>query len=394
MLPNERYPIGSQITWNGKTLTMTAEGWRAEVKPSMGRRCKKWDYRGPCSYLVTISTQRHALPPCPAGCRPPEWLQRVYASPARHPHLFGELSPEGPHIVLNALGQAVDGLIAALPDAFPELRIAAQVVMPNHVHFVVVVMDQMEQTLAQVIARWKSWVNRRYKTLALGIDERTSLGVEAPVFETGFTDGLLLDERRRQAAAAYVLDNPRRLYALTHNRACFTVVDTLRLPLQRPAEGGTREAARWWSYLPGLRHDPDELLAPMTDGVTFRAMGNTDLLRCPAKRQVQLSRSLPPDDIRAAVTEALIDGLGGTVMVSPCISEGEQRVARAVMEAGLPLIAILPTPMPDKPWGDYFDACARGQLLLLSPWRTRFALRRWASLLMNDMAAAIVAAQL
>lgn len=55
--------------------------------------------------------------------------------------------------------------------------------------------------------------------------------------------------------------------------------------------------------------------------------------------------------------------------VSGCISPGEQAVARAVREAGLPLIAIIPRGFGPyfKPKGAYFDACAAGRLIMFSP---------------------------
>ncbi len=59
----------------------------------------------------------------------------------------------------------------------------------------------------------------------------------------------------------------------------------------------------------------------------------------------------------------------GGVVVSGCISPGEQAIARAVREAGLPLIAIIPRGFGPcfKPGGAHFDACAEGKLLMLSP---------------------------
>ena len=85
----------------------------------------------------------------------------------------------------------------------------------------------------------------------------------------------------------------------------------------------------------------------------------------------------------------------GVVAVSPCISPGEKHVARAVMDAGYPLIVLFPQGIPPhtpeyKPYGKYFDACARGQLLILSPWEFRTTsepLTRWQCLLLNDIAA-------
>lgn len=50
-------PIGSQREHNGLLLTLTEDGWRAEVQHSMHRRCKGWDYCKPWTYLITLLPQ-------------------------------------------------------------------------------------------------------------------------------------------------------------------------------------------------------------------------------------------------------------------------------------------------------------------------------------------------
>lgn len=84
---------------------------------------------------------------------------------------------------------------------------------------------------------------------------------------------------------------------------------------------------------------------------------------------IQVSRRASPIDIENKVNEALLFGARGGVVVSGCISPGEQAVARAVREANHPLIVIVPRGFGPyfKPSGPYFDACAAGRLLMLSP---------------------------
>ena len=99
------------------------------------------------------------------------------------------------------------------------------------------------------------------------------------------------------------------------------------------------------------------------------AVGNAFLAESPNKLLIQVYRRATPAEIAAKTEEALLFGNRGGVIVSGCISPGEQAVARAVREAGLPLIAIIPRGFGPyfKPSGAYFDACADGKLLMLSP---------------------------
>ena len=99
------------------------------------------------------------------------------------------------------------------------------------------------------------------------------------------------------------------------------------------------------------------------------AVGNAFLAESPNKLLIQVSRRATPAEIAAKTEEALLFGNRGGVIVSGCISPGEQAVTRAVREAGLPLIAIIPRGFGPyfKPSGAYFDACADGKLLMLSP---------------------------
>lgn len=84
-------------------------------------------------------------------------------------------------------------------------------------------------------------------------------------------------------------------------------------------------------------------------------------------------------------------GRHGGVLVSPCIAPGEREIARAALDAGLPLIVILENGFPSmyKPPGMYFEACAKGLLLMLAPWpyhADRRAITRQQCLELNAMA--------
>ena len=129
-------------------------------------------------------------------------------------------------------------------------------------------------------------------------------------------------------------------------------------------------------------------------GLPMAAMGNPALLAAPTKLQVQCSRHLYPWEIEQRKQTFLAAGREGAVIVSPCISPGEQQIATACMAAGVPLIVLLLKGFPPffKPQPRYLEACSVGRLLMLAPypWQNeKLTDMRARCLRLNDLAAAI-----
>ena len=460
-------PIGTKVTSHGIELTMTEEGWRAEIQHTMMRRCRNWDYHRPWTYLLTIACQHHDTPPMPQGIsneegtllplpdgwQYPQWLEALYARKGR-PHLFGTLAgetEEDARIVLNAFGQKVEELIEELPRRYPQLRVLEHVVMPNHLHMVIRVVERLpeKEHLGVLVNRFKSAVNREYKMLALGLPDTTRMdlsyqkrgggensqptagrmpagrtpagrnghGSKNPkiglVFEPGFNDRILFRKGQLQRMMQYCKDNPRRLWQVVHNRQYFERLMRVGIALPYLAAGGTKGHARWSGEANGLLDrvvlcsqpatENSQPMAESTELVTFSIMGNRNLLAVPEKMQIQCSRKADETEIATLAAEVLEACSHGVVPVSPCISPGEKAVARAVLEAGWPLIVLFPQGIPadmknKANFGQYFDACANGQLLILSPWdyeamqrlcKEERGLKRWQCLMLNDLAAEI-----
>ena len=103
---------------------------------------------------------------------------------------------------------------------------------------------------------------------------------------------------------------------------------------------------------------------------SYSGIGNRLLLTASKRKAVLVSRRLNEEMIDEETARYLEMAKQGTVLVSAAISPGEKRVMRIAFDAGLPIIVIMQngfTPL-SKPKGRQFDACARGALLMLSPW--------------------------
>ena len=492
-MDSQQIPIGTISVSRGLRLTMTEQGWRAETQHRKLRRLNGWDYHRPCTYLITIGCQRHQTPPRPIGIpdddrsvqplpaewRYPEWLLRAYSKAGR-PHLFGEVAgragaasavgagamgavgamgsaPEAQStwaaavcassssasssaalIALTPFGLEVDALIRAIPAWCPQVRILRHVVMPNHIHMVVQVIARLpeKQALGNVINRFKSYVNRAYKHIALGLPASTLVEVanakpvqsltqhyvrkqgrgcthpkNGLVFEADFHDRIAFSQQQLQRMLQYVDDNPKRLWQITQNRQYFVRLHNLPITMPYLPTGGTKGWGRCQAELTGLlapiTYDPPLPTAqqtneqpadwqanpPQRQTVTFNMMGNRFLLDSPCSIQIQVSRKASAEEIAAYQADILAACEHGVVPVSPCISPGERQIARAVLEAAFPLIVLMPRGIPADMkqkvgYAEYYEACAAGRLLMLSPWgyqEKEQELQRWQCLFLNDL---------
>ena len=156
-----------------------------------------------------------------------------------------------------------------------------------------------------------------------------------PLFAKGYNDLILRSYDELPAWQNYLHDNPRRLLM-------------------------KRARPEWLRPFFNLRIGTH----------SYSGIGNRSLLTAPQRIAVRISRRLNDSEIATEIARYLESARQGAVLVSPAISPGEKRVMRAAFDASLPTIVIMEngfTPL-SKPYGEQFDACARGQLLMLAPW--------------------------
>jgi REP element-mobilizing transposase RayT len=327
-------------------------------KPSMNRRCVGFDYRQRCIYLITMTVE---------GRRP----------------LFGSVvgdcdeqpgQPNYPHIELSQLGRAVEKAWNDIPQFHPEIQVLALQMMPDHLHGILFVQQAMGQPLGKVINGFKVGCNRAYRELggvaALQQHTEHTSGQEMPgekegrpawrdhglLFSPGFNDKILWRKGELEAWQNYLNDNPRRLLVKRQHPDYFRVN-------HRVAVGG----------------------------ITFDALGNLFLLHHPRRLQVQCSRSLTDEEIATRREAFLAEARDGAVLVSPSISKGEKAIMRAAYEQGFPLIVLRENGFTEmsKPHGSAFDACSKGQLLIVAPWEhhnEQLKIKRGQCLQLNEMA--------
>jgi len=383
--------------------------WAGKKKPSMKRRSEEQDYTERGIYLITLAIE---------GRRP------LLGTLAGNPD--DKEGPNAPHVILSPLGDRVRNEWLGIPRYYPQIEVLRLCVMPDHIHGILFVHERIERHLGHVLNGFKTGTRRAARQLrtiaeaqprptepnAAPSPPRPTEPNAAPpspfppvppvppvpyaeavpqpkppspppspvppvpyaeavpqpspkhppvgtLWEPGYNDRLLLKKGQLQHWLAYLDDNPRRLLLKHRHPEYFTQLAPI----------------------------------PVLDRA-MPAMGNRFLLDRPLKLQVQCSRHLYPAEIEQQKLQFLEAGRQGAVIVSPCISPGEQQIATACMAAGIPLIVLLLKGFPPffKPQPRYLEACAAGRLLMLAPypWQNeKLTDMRQRCLRLNDLAACI-----
>ena len=321
-----------------------------EKIPSMKRRSNINDYCGRHIYMVTMAVE---------GRRP-------LLGTLRGSSTIADGQEGAPCVVPTPLGQEVVRCWELIPQFHHEVRLLAFQLMPDHLHGILFVQEAMEEHLGQVISGFKAGCNKAYRQLVVEAVPQHALMGSAPayevasplplpsehrlkkddrshglLFERGYNDLISKSYDMLPRLTAYLHDNPRRLAIRREHPDFFRI------------------------------HRKTEVC-----GLQFTSLGNHFLLDWPERQLVEMSREASVGQIEERLQQVLAAAHNGAVTYTAAISKGEQRIARTVREKGFPLVVLLNDGFPAegssqeryyKPGGVYFEACAKGQLLLMEP---------------------------
>ncbi|MBR5087290.1 MAG: hypothetical protein IKX31_09830 [Muribaculaceae bacterium] len=312
---------------------------------SMKRRKAGHDYCSRCIYMITLVT---------SGRKP--LLGKLCGSDSIHNNCW---------IKTTILGEEIKKEWKKIPQYYPQVKLLALQLMPDHLHGLIFVTEPLPRHLGHLINGFKKGCNDAWKQLRRELCEAdarntptsTTLDGNDNMWEWGYHDRILIHKSQLDTMFKYLRDNPRRLWVKRSNPHLFTAINGMKI-------GET----------------------PVT------ALGNQFLLDYPIKIQVQCSRSMSENEIEEKCNLLLSQACySDAVLVSPCISPGEKEIMRRALDAGFPQIILLENGISSmqKPSGRQFDACAEGRLLLLSPWEhhnDHHAITREQCLQLNTLA--------
>ena len=253
-----------------------------------------------------------------------------------------------------------------------EISLIAQQLMPDHFHGIIFVHSEMDIAIGEVIRGFMIGCTKAYNAAkessaeegsaympsvkqggeSSAVEGRAVAGsaympsvkqppstqqppsVEPrnkPLWEKGFHDRRLTREGQLQTMIDYVRDNPRRLFVKRHYSGQFAVVH-------------------------GVAYQ----------GHTFSAVGNLRWLDFPLYA-VHVRRRFSEQERREYMNGCILAARNGAVLIGAFISEYEKQVREIALREGWAIIQLCREEFTKfyKPSGDLFDACAKGQVLLL-----------------------------
>ena len=232
---------------------------------------------------------------------------------------------------LSEAGEIVRRRWHEIPSHRPAIEASTLVVMPDHLHGIIYVKEPLSKPVGDTIRGFKSGVTSELRKILAD--------PKLKIWEESYHDRVIMNPETLREERKYIDDNPRRYCLRKAHPDLFAKVNHLDC-----------------SRLP--------------QGMDWTGFGNLFLLEKPELMPVQISRNAKSDEVAMLKTRVTDRVSRGTVMVSPFISQGEKEIATMVIEQDYgSLILLKPDGFPPlyKPSRVYFDLCAKGKLLVLSP---------------------------
>ena len=193
------------------------------------------------------------------------------------------------------------------------------------------------------------------------------------LWQENYHDRVLTEYGQLTKMLNYVSDNPRRAWIKRQHPRLFYDKWTLDLPI--PVE--LARALYRESRALGEVHALEECLLVDRGGeevrtsLRFRAMGNCFLANETVLVPLRMSRRATSAEIKACCD--LLDErciTEGAVVITPCVSQGEQTIVDSLLAAGHRVIRLQHEAMSTfyAPSDRYLPFVACGQMLLLAPW--------------------------
>ena len=386
----------------------------------MGWRGSQKNYRWPGTYHITISVLERQQQP----------LGRIVGDVSKP-----DGDPLAPKIHLSEIGKMVEHeLLHSIHAHYPMIDIEDYVVMPDHLHFIVMVHRDIVSShgrdthLGQVIAGFKKGCNRRYWELtgqtaqiwqgqpavaspslcspsasfslpavspssAVGslpavypqaslassqpskIPSAASTG-RPPLFSYGYVDVMPLKEGQLERQREYIRNNPRyRLMRQQHPKWLVAQRASVATSLTLPAlKGYLQRECGATQFNTDKWEMLQQRLLTENNAVVCDSYGNSQLLS--ARLLPVVCHRIDAPLFQQQKARCLAAAASGAILVSARIAKGEQDIINSIMQQGYPVVTVEDNGFPSlyHPSEHRMDLCLANKLLIVTPWH--YAYRR------------------
>ena len=384
---------------NTRKFPIFAEMEQNKADKHMGWRGSRKNYCWPGIYHITINVMNRSQQPLG--------------------YIAGDVSkPDGdplaPKVHLSEIGKMVEQeLLNGIHMHYPMIEIQDYVVMPDHLHFIVVVKRNIvsssgrETHLGQVIAGFKKGCNRHYWALT-GQEIQNWQGKPAPagpsspplpasltssplpavhpqdfkvpstgstgrppLFSYGYVDVMPLKEGQLERQREYIRNNPRYRLMRQLNPNLLqpqrtSVVTALTLAalrgyLQRECSASQFNDDIWESL--------KQRLLTKGNTVICDSYGNCQLLNSRLLPVVCHRKDASQFEVQKA--RCLTAAASGAILVSARIAKGEHDIIDTAISQGFSVVTIEDNGFPSlyHPSERRINLCSNNKLLIVSPWQ-------------------------
>jgi hypothetical protein len=382
---------------------------RNPIQHQMTRRAVAHDYTRPGLYHITMHVAENLGQPLGA--------------------VVGSLeAPDGsadaPHTALTRVGKMVEHeLLTAIHQHYPMVAIQDYVIMPDHLHFLMVVTDRLVskngtvRTVGDVITGFKVGCNRQYWEITQRTKPAATLGgagsvaggavagsvsggsiaeARQPLFAPGYCDVMPVDAAQLATQRAYIKGNPRSRLLRMSNRSQLTVQHNAIITALTPvALGGylQRECPPSVATAEALAAIEGRLLTTAGDktaghsgagSVAGGSVAGKCFVACDTfgnRALLTEHRCLPVvchrkdgDRFSEQKQHCLEEAAHGAVLVGTRIAPKEREIMDEAVNHGFPVITLHDNGFADRyhPSADRLDLCAADRLLIVSPWKYQY----------------------
>ncbi|MFZ4554848.1 MAG: REP-associated tyrosine transposase [Pseudanabaena sp.] len=149
--------------------------YNPEIHHRRSIRLQGYDYSQSGAYFITICT-----------------FQRQ--------HLFGEVN--NGEMQLNVIGQVISAIWQKIPQHFPNVKLDEFVLMPDHLHGIIVILEQADKShsLVTIMQNFKSISTRKINKI------NQNSGV--PIWQRNYYERIVRDDQELHRLREYILANP------------------------------------------------------------------------------------------------------------------------------------------------------------------------------------------